>query len=357
MRRSVNDWLVGRATNVIESGWAPDWATRAGIRRLCRQRKASLQPVGGTQVSDRQVTEDFLRKLQETPVAVATEEANDQHYELPPEFFSAFLGPRRKYSGCIWPEHVSNLAEAEVQALEQVCQRGQLQDGMQVLELGCGWGSLTLWILENYPNCRVTAVSNSAPQRRYIEGRAEELGVANRLSVITADMNQFEAEQAGYDRVFSIEMFEHMRNHGKLLQRIRRWIRPDGQMFVHIFCHRETPYLFETTGASNWMGRYFFTGGMMPSFDLLRHFPESFSVEEEWAVNGRHYSRTLEAWLDNFDQQSNVIDPILADVYGKANVTQWRSRWRVFLMACSELFAFDQGEQWFVGHYRLRPTT
>lgn len=348
MVTAVNDWLVSGATRLIESGWAPDWATRAGIRTLCRRREDSL--VIGEDVDP---TTRFLQAIQAEPIAVATEEANEQHYELPPEFFSAFLGPRRKYSCCYWPEGAANLEQAEEASLRQVCQRAELRDGMDVLELGCGWGSLSLWILEHYPNCRVTAVSNSRPQREYIEGQAASRGWSDRLQVITCDMNEFQGATQGYDRVLSLEMFEHMRNHRQLLGRIRQWLREDGKLFVHIFCHKDTPYLFETQGASNWMGRYFFTGGMMPSYDLLTRFPDEMKLQQRWVVNGEEYSRTLEAWLTQFDRNRETIDPILEDVYGADDLIRWRARWRVFLMACSELFAYDNGEKWFVGHYLM----
>lgn len=356
MVSQVNEWLVGNASRLIEAGWTPDWAARAGIRKLCRQRLEQLEPQRIAMDGQRQrVTDQFLATLQDSPIAIATQDANQQHYELPPAFFEAFLGPRRKYSGCYWPETVKNLADAEVASLQQVCERGQLRDGMEVLELGCGWGSLSLWILEHFPKCRVTAVSNSAPQRQHITQVAESRGWSDQLQVITADMNEFEPEGQRFDRVFSLEMLEHMRNHRSLLARIRDWLREDGLMFAHVFCHREVPYLFDSEGASNWMGRYFFTGGMMPNYDLLGSFPMLFEVQQRWQVNGQHYARTLDAWLERFDQNRDTIDPILDQVYGPEQRTRWRNRWRIFLMACSELFQYGGGEEWFVGHYLMRP--
>jgi cyclopropane-fatty-acyl-phospholipid synthase len=225
---------------------------------------------------------------------------------------------------------------------------------MEVLDLGCGWGSFTLWVLEHYPNCRLTSVSNSAPQREYIKQRALERGWSERLTVQTADMNQFQPGVSRFDRIVSIEMFEHMRNYRQLLAKLHPSLRPEGLLFVHIFCHKQWPYLFEVEGAANWMGRYFFTGGMMPSFDQFSAFTDLFETREAWQVNGVHYGKTLDAWLENFDRASDVINPILKRVYGD-QWYQWRHRWRVFLLASSELFRYDGGGEWFVGHFLLQP--
>lgn len=352
--------LIGAVISAIEKGWVPDSITRWGIRRLCRQRLVMLP----TDQTETPWTGDhshvwkrhFLELMVGGPIAVATEEANQQHYELPPEFFSAYLGPRRKYSACQWEDGVKDLATAEERSLTQVCQRAQIQDGMDVLDLGCGWGSFTLWTLQHYPNCRLTSVSNSAPQRLYIEQQAAARGWSNRLTVLTADMNHFEPQPDRFDRIVSIEMFEHMRNYRRLLAKLRPSLRADGRLFVHIFCHRQWPYLFEVEGASNWMGRYFFTGGMMPSFDQFSAFQDLFVTSESWRVNGINYGKTLDAWLENFDQATEIIDPILKKVYGD-QWFKWRHRWRVFLMASSELFRYNQGHEWFVGHYLLQPTS
>lgn len=356
---SFSSSLVGSAIGAIEKGWVPDSVTRWGIRRLCRQRIEMLP-------SDQSAThwngkdahpwkQAFAELMNQGPIAVATEAANQQHYELPPEFFTAYLGPRRKYSACLWDEGVRDLADAETRSLGQVCQRAKLEDGMDVLDLGCGWGSFTLWALEKYPSCRLTSVSNSAPQRQYIEQQAAERGWTDRLTVLTADMNHFQPQANRYDRIVSIEMFEHMRNYRQILEKLRPSLRADGLLFIHIFCHKAWPYLFEVDGAANWMGRYFFTGGMMPSFDQFSAFEDLFSNIEQWSVNGVHYGKTLDAWLENFDRSSDTINPILKRVYGD-QWFKWSQRWRVFLMASSELFRYDRGTEWFVGHYLLKPT-
>ncbi len=357
---STRPSLVGTVISAIEKGWVPDSLTRWGIRRLCRQRLDMLPSDQGdapwigdhSHVWKRQ----FLELMNDGPIAVATKEANQQHYELPPEFFSAYLGPRRKYSACLWDDDVTDLATAEERSLTQVCQRAQIHDGMDILDLGCGWGSFTLWALEHYPKCRLTSVSNSTPQKHYIEQQAAARGWSDRLTVLTADMNKFEPQPDRFDRIVSIEMFEHMRNYRQLLAKLRPSLRANGRLFIHIFCHRQWPYLFEVEGAANWMGRYFFTGGMMPSFDQFSAFPDLLMNSETWSINGVNYGKTLDAWLENFDRATETINPILKDVYGD-QWFKWKQRWRVFLMASSELFRYNQGREWIVGHFLLQPTS
>lgn len=340
---------MNRLIQMMERGMFPDALIRRGIRQLLRRR---LQTEGLGDIETRgERQRQLLALLRRSPVAVATAAANQQHYELPAAFFSQVLGPRRKYSCCYYPSGIQGLAAAEEAMLRLCCERAGLRDGMDVLELGCGWGSLTLWMAEHYPAASITAVSNSTSQREFIEAIAQNRGLRN-LRLVTADMNDF-CSANRFDRVVSVEMFEHMRNQAELLRRIAGWLKDDGRLFVHIFCHREWAYLFETAGDDNWMGRYFFTGGLMPSDHLLFYFNDSLVVQDHWRVNGRHYQQTCEDWLRALDENRENILPMLQQCYGPA-ATVWLQRWRVFFMACAELFGFGAGNEWFVSHYLLR---
>lgn len=288
-------------------------------------------------------TDDFVARLRTLPIAEAADQANRQHYELPVAFFTRMLGPRMKYSSCYYRDEQEALDEAEEHMLRLTCARANLKEGMDILELGCGWGSLTLWIAEQYPTAHITAVTNSALQAGYVRARAQAAGVQERVLVTLADIDGFDTKKS-YDRVVSVEMFEHVRNYGSLFGRIRTWLRPNGKLFVHVFSHRLLPYLFETEGGDDWMGRYFFTGGTMPSHDLLPRFAGDFRVEKSWRVNGKHYARTLEDWLKRLDHGRRPALNCLEDFYGAREARLWFSRWRIFLMACSELFAFQNGE-------------
>ena len=339
--------IVARALNAAENGRVPDPLLRWGIRRLCAQRAAAERAIGRT-------ADVFASEMLTSAIATYTEAANEQHYEVPTELFRRVLGPNMKYSSCIYPHENASLEEAEEASLALTCKRAGIEDGMSVLDLGCGWGSLTNYIARQYPNCRVTSVSNSATQRAWIE---ECCAAPNRASVevVTADAATFDMGKARFDRVVSIEMFEHMRNWGELFDRIARALTPEGKFFLHVFCHHTHPYLFENDGEPDWMARNFFSGGIMPSFDLPGEIKSGLEVEKQWDVNGQHYARTLRAWLDLLDQQRQEIDRIFIGDLGENDGRRAVQRWRMFFMACEELFAFDEGREWFVGHYLLRP--
>ena len=335
--------LIGLA----ERGLLPDWMIRTGIRRLCAQRLREEGAVDAVAAWSR--FERCLDDLRASPVAIHTDAANAQHYELPPRFFELCLGKRLKYSSCYFPTGRETLDQAEEAMLALYAERAQLTDGQDILELGCGWGSLTLWMAQNYPRSRITAVSNSKPQREFIFGRCRSLGLEN-VEVITQDVNRLELPSARFDRCVSIEMFEHMRNYAALLARIAAWLRPGGKLFVHIFCHRELMYPFETDGDDNWMGRHFFTGGLMPSADTLLWFQRDLAVEREWRLSGTHYEKTANAWLANQNSNRAEVLKVLEPAYGdQARV--WHQRWRMFWMACAELFGYRGGNEWIVAHY------
>lgn len=293
----------------------------------------------------------WWRELAEGPVAEQTDAANEQHYEVPSRFFELSLGPHLKYSCGYWPDRVATLADSEAAMLALTAERAALDNGQDVLELGCGWGSLSLWMAEHYPQSTVTSVSNSATQKAFIDARARDRGLTN-LTVVTANMRDFDAPST-YDRVVSVEMFEHMRNYRELLARVARWLRPDGRAFVHIFCHRDYSYPFETDEGNDWMARHFFSGGIMPSFHIFDHFAEHLTVAEQWAVNGTHYEKTSNAWLAKLDQNAAEARQILAAANAAASPTVLLQRWRMFYMACAELFGLNGGDDWFVGHYQF----
>ena len=335
------------AINWVEQGLVPDAVIRAGIRRLCEQRLRELS--AGDCEAAALATETHVRSMDAAAIAPLPHRANEQHYEVPAEFFALALGPHRKYSSAWWPAGSTRLAEAEAAALAATCAHADLADGQAILELGCGWGSLTLWMAEHYPNSRITAVSNSHSQRTWILGEAGRRGLRN-VEVVTADMNHFLAEPR-FDRVVSVEMFEHMRNWRELLARVHDWLRPGGRFLMHVFCHRSTPYAFVDGGPSDWMSRHFFSGGMMPSDELALRFQETLRLLQRWRWDGRHYERTANAWLVNLDAHRSQALPVLAATYGEAHAAQWLQRWRIFFMACAELFGYHNGQEWWVSHY------
>jgi cyclopropane-fatty-acyl-phospholipid synthase len=346
MSNSFEPGLLGLA----ERGLAPDALLRWGVRQLCASRLKEERQGGPAAQAAR--FQRRLAQLRATEVALHTDAANNQHYELPPEFFVHCLGPRLKYSSGYYPTGLETLAEAEEAMLALYGERAALKDGQDILELGCGWGSLTLWMAQRYPRARICAVSNSQLQRAHIERSCLERGIGN-VSIVTCDVNRLELPAAAFDRCVSIEMFEHMRNYDTLLARIACWLRPQGRLFVHIFAHRALMYPFETTGNDNWMGRHFFTGGLMPSTDTLLWFQRDLQVEQHWQLDGTHYQRTANHWLQNQDLRRSQILPVLRSCYGESHAELWFQRWRMFWMACAETFGYDRGREWVVAHYRL----
>ena len=344
---------AGRLLGLAERGLVPDALLRLGIRRLCAQRLRD-EMAGGL---DHQAARFAQRidMLRTSPVAIHTDAANAQHYELPPAFFELCLGKRLKYSGCYYKHGDESLEQAEDAMLKLYGWRAELADGQKILELGCGWGSLTLWMAERYPNARITAVSNSRQQREHIEAQCRKRGLFN-VRVITQDVNQLELDPSQFDRCVSIEMFEHMRNYEVLLARIAKWLRPGGKLFVHIFAHKTLMYPFETVGEGNWMGRHFFTGGLMPASDTLLWFQRDLQIEQRWHVDGTHYQRSANHWLANQDARKELVMATLIKAYGIKAAPLWFQRWRMFWMSCAELFGYADGQEWLVAHYRfVRP--
>ncbi len=332
---------------LLETNLLPDAVIRWGIRNMLAQKvkeesKSSWE-------ARQQAVMDFVAELKSSPIAIETEAANEQHYEVPSEFFDLVLGPRKKYSSAYWTESTRTLGEAEETMLALSCQRADLQDGQTILELGCGWGSLSLWMAEQYPNATIVGVSNSRSQKAFIDAQAKARGL-NNLEILTANIVHFETDRQ-FDRVVSVEMFEHMKNYEKLLAKINRWLKPEGKLFVHIFTHPIFTYHYEDKDGTDWLTRYFFTGGTMPSNDLLLYFQKDLAIANQWIVNGTHYEKTANAWAENMYQHRPAVEKILAQTYGAENLTKWWVYWKVFFLACAELWGYKNGNEWMVSHY------
>jgi cyclopropane-fatty-acyl-phospholipid synthase len=338
--------LVAAAIHAFEGAPLPDLVRRAAVGVLVAKARRQL--------ADAPPNADaaFAAAMAAHPIAEHAAAANQQHYELPAAFFKAVLGPQLKYSSALYGPDAATLGEAEEQALTETAAHAALADGQTILELGCGWGSLSLWMARNLPNATITAVSNSASQGAFIRARAKARGLRN-LVVLTADMNDFDIE-GRFDRIVSVEMFEHMANWRALLTKARGWLKPDGRMFLHVFTHATTPYRFDLDDADDWIGQHFFSGGIMPSHGLIAQFPDLFAVEADWRWSGRHYERTANAWLANYDANAPQIARLLAQVYGD-DALLWRRRWRLFFLATAGLFGHRRGAEWGVSHYRLEP--
>lgn len=337
-------WMISLA----ERGKLPDSLMRYGIRKLCRQRLKD-EYINDPEVQQQRF-QSMIEELRQSPIAIETDAANEQHYEVPTEFYLKSLGKRLKYSCAYYPNEFCSLDEAEDAMLNLYGERAQLKDGQTILELGCGWGSLTLWMAEQYPNANITAVSNSASQKQYIDARCKTLGLKN-ITVITSDINLLELNANQFDRAISIEMFEHMRNYQQLFKKISSWVKTDGKLFIHIFAHRFIMYPFDIKSQEDWMSKHFFTGGLMPAVDTLLHFQEQFKLETRWLVNGQHYEKTSNHWLQKMDQHKDEIIKLFTESYGAENAVRWFNRWRIFYLSCAEFFGLNNGKEWMVSHY------
>ena len=334
-------------TSLVEKDLVPDSFIRIGIRKLLKQRLKDENK--GNPEAQQEHFMKLIEELKQSPIAVNTADANQQHYEVPADFYTKVLGKHLKYSSGYWKEGVTDIETSERDMLELTCQRAELKDGQKVLELGCGWGSLSLFMAAKFPNSKITSVSNSHSQKAYIDEQARNRNITN-LTIITADINAFEINEQ-FDRLVSVEMFEHMRNYELLLKKVGSFLKPDGKLFVHIFTHKDCAYKFEVIDDTDWMSKYFFTGGIMPSDHLLLYFPDHVKIEKHWRVSGIHYSKTSEAWLQNMDAAKPQIMDIMKRVYGESEAVRWWVYWRIFFMACAELWGYDNGNEWMVSHY------
>ena len=341
--------MISKFIQLAESGMLPDFLIRAGIVSNCKSRIKNETSVNLEDLQEKK--QEWISVMKESPIALVPDKANQQHYEVPPTFFMHVLGSNLKYSSGYWPNQKVTLDSSEEYMLSISVNRADIKNGQRILELGCGWGSLTCFMAKKFPNSQITAVSNSKDQRRFINNRCKENQISN-VNVITADMNDFNFEKM-YDRVISIEMFEHMRNYKQLLSKIAECLKSDGKLFIHIFSHNSLVYPFENKGEADWMAREFFSGGMMPSHDLLLYFQDELKIEKTWRISGVHYEKTSLAWLKKMDKNKKKIMKIFSETYGKNNANLWFQRWRIFFMSCEKLFGYNNGSEWGVSHYRF----
>jgi cyclopropane-fatty-acyl-phospholipid synthase len=336
---------------LLETNLLPNWLIRLGIRRMLQQ---TIKTHKKTTREEQQASlMQFVDELKTMPIAIETDAANTQHYEVPAEFFTAILGKYKKYSACLWESSTTTLTDAESNMLNLYCQRAGIANGQNILDLGCGWGSFTLYAAERFPDAKFTALSNSSSQREYIEAQAKIRNLHN-VTVVTANIATFQQEWK-FDRIVSVEMLEHMKNYQQLFQKISGWLHPEGLFFTHIFTHQQFAYHYQDTDGTDWLTRYFFTGGTMPSADLFHYFQADLCIEKQWVVNGTHYQKTANAWVDNMKANRDSIILILEKVYGTKNVTKWWVYWKVFFLACAELWGYQNGQQWTVNHYLFSP--
>ena len=333
---------------LIELGVIPESILRVAIKKLIQKRLLEI-PVN-SEVRKSQKA-NFIEELQSSPIALSTKIANEQHYEVPPAFFQEIMGAHLKYSCGLFDKNTISLDEAEENMLQLYIERLDIKNNQKILDLGCGWGSFSLYAAAKFPNSTFVAVSNSNDQIEFINNTAAARSLEN-IKAIKQDMNNLSLDES-FDRIISIEMFEHMRNYGALLKKLRNHLHNDGKMFVHIFTHRDHPYPYEVRGPSDWMSKYFFTSGLMPSHDIFSYFEEDLVVEQSWKINGSHYARTCNLWLENHYKNKKTILDIFTGHY--PNPRQWFVRWQLFFLACEKLFAYNEGKEWFVSHYLLVP--
>ena len=329
---------------LLSRGLIPDFLLRRGVRSQGKQRLAMM--VKGNLSND---YEKFLKEASSGEIAVHTDDANNQHYEVDSEFFQYCLGKNLKYSSCYWDENTSSLDQAEDNMLELYCKRADVKDGMDILDIGCGWGSLSLFLANKYPNANITGISNSSSQKLFIDKEASKRNLRN-LKIITSDINDFKSSKK-FDRIISIEMFEHTKNSKKLLDSIDSWLNPKGCFFMHDFAHKNNPYYFDKDQNNAWMAKYFFTGGMMPNHNLFRDLESNLNYQKSWMLSGTHYEKTSNAWLNKMDHNREKILTLFKENSDIKTAKRNFHFWRLFFIACAEIFGYANGSEWCVSHH------